>query len=93
MLYILLHKDTNGTHVELITRSKIKAVQELVRQYADSAVHELIFRYNENQQNNLNAQIEDFDMTDGSTFYAEIVMEDEETEWWEVIPYKEADVE
>ena len=40
-----------------------------------------------------NDQIESFDMVNDDTVYAEIVTEDSNTEWWEVIPYKEADVE
>lgn len=81
MLYILLHKDTNGTHVELVTRSAVKAVKELVR------------RYDETLQKKPNDQIESFDMVNDDTVYAEIVTEGDNTEWWEVVPYKEADVE
>lgn len=81
MIYILLHKNLNGTHVELITRSAVKAVKELVR------------RYDEALQKKPNDQIESFDMVNDDTVYAEIVTEGDNTEWWEVIPYKEADVE
>ena len=81
MLYILLHKNTTGTRVELVTRSAVKAVKELV------------CRYDEALQKMPNDQIESFDMVNDDTIYAEIVIEDSNTEWWEVIPYKEADVE
>lgn len=81
MLYILLHKNTTGTRVELVTCSAVKAVKELVR------------RYDEALQKKPNDQIESFDMVNDDTVYAEIVTEDSNTEWWEVIPYKEADVE
>ena len=81
MIYILLHKNLNGTRVELVTRSAVKAVKELVR------------RYDEALQKKPNDQIESFDMVNDDTVYAEIVTEGDNTEWWEVIPYKEADVE
>lgn len=81
MLYILLHKKTTGTHVELITRSAVRAVKELVR------------RYDETLQKMPNDQIENFDMVNDDTVYAEIVTEGDNTEWWEVVPYKETDID
>lgn len=81
MLYILLHKNQTGTRIQLVSRNGVKASKELVR------------LYNEALQKTPDDKIAGFDITSESTVYAEIVYKNEETEWWELFCYEEADVE
>lgn len=77
MLYILLHKNQRGTFVETVTKSKVKAIKQLIRLYNIA-----LLGIPENE-------IVDFDMTHNETFYAEIVYSGDETEWWEIVTYNE----
>lgn len=75
MLYILLHKNLNGTFVEMVTENKMKAVKKLISLYYNSLL------------GTPDNEISDFDMTNDQTFYAEIVYSEDETEWWEIVPF------
>lgn len=77
MLYILMHKSTFGTEILTISRSNITALKELVRSY------------NERLQAIPNAKIIDANFDND---YAEIVIIDDETEWWFVTTYKEGNI-
>ena len=78
MLYVLLHKSQDGTEIVSISRNLISTTKELVNHYRDRLN---IFLSEEIQETSFQSDPP----------YAEIVMDDE-TEWWQVMPYKEADI-
>ena len=75
MLYILLHKNLNGTFVEMVTENKMKAVKKLISLYYNSLL------------GTPDNEFSDFDMMNDQTFYAEIVYSEDETEWWEIVSF------
>lgn len=78
MLYVLLHKSQDGTEIVSISRNLISTTKELVNHYRDRLN---IFLSEEIQETSFQSDLP----------YAEIVVDDE-TEWWQVMPYKEADI-
>ena len=78
MLYVLLHKSQDGTEIVSISRNLISTTKELVNHYRDRLD---IFLSEEIQETSFQSDLP----------YAEIVVDDE-TEWWQVMPYKEADI-
>ena len=78
MLYVLLHKSQDGTEIVSISRNLISTTKELVNHYRDRLN---IFLSEEIQETSFQSDLP----------YAEIVVDDE-TECWQVMPYKEADI-
>lgn len=78
MLYVLLHKGPDGTEIVSISRNMIGATKEFVKCFYETlnAVHSKDIQETSFQSD---------------PPYAEIVVDDE-TEWWQVMPYKEADI-
>lgn len=78
MLYVLLHKSQDGTEIVSISRNLIRATKEFVNYYCEALN---VTPAKEIQETSFQSDPP----------YAEIVVDDE-TEWWQVMPYKEADI-